>query len=198
MNVELICQKIVNISFILMCRNKQYSFLTFTKTIIYVVIFCCIKSIYQCIINTGTSIPYDYFRGFSSITNIMYEKPQYPEDGTGLYTFNLYRNHSGKTDISFSEFVNLNLEIDFWNQKKEFPVPISEEVTRDSGLFNHRRSFICWVSPEILKKFELADISVVDTKDKFLRVTLDFDELVKAWTKEGYSETWKPQTTENS
>lgn len=148
-------------------------------------------------IGNKTTIRNEYLRVIPDIAKIMtHEEPQCAEDGIGLYAFDLYRENSGKTDISFSEFVNLNLKVVHWTQKKEYPVSISEKVARDSGLFNHRSSFICWVSPEILEKFELVETSLVDTKDKFLRVTLDFDKLVKAWSKAGYPETWKPEPTE--
>ena len=119
-------------------------------------------------------------------------KPQqYPEDGIGIRAFDLYREHSGKADLSFAEFVDLNLKVDFWNDKKEFPVSISEKIARESGKFNYRSQFICWVLPETLKKFEVVKSSPVDTKKQLLQVTLDFDKVVEAWVEAESPEEWK-------
>ena len=119
------------------------------------------------------------------------ESPQYAKDGMGIYAFDLYRKHSGKADLSFAEFQNLDLKLDFWTTKKEFPVPISEEIARKSGLFNYRSRFICWVLPKTLQKFEVVELPLVDTEEKFLRVTLDFDKLVQAWVEAGTPESWE-------
>ena len=119
------------------------------------------------------------------------ESPQYAEDGMGIYAFDLYRKHSGKADLSFAEFQNLGLKLDFWTTKKEFPVPISEEIARKSELFNYRSRFICWVLPKILQKFEAVEVPLVDMGEKFFRVTLDFNKLVEAWVEAGTPESWK-------
>ena len=119
------------------------------------------------------------------------KKLQYPEDGIGIYVYDLYREYSGKTDLSFHEFVNLDLKVDFWTEKREFKVPISEKIARESELFNYRSKFICWVSPQILKDFEIVDLSNVDTGEIFLRVTLNLDKVVEAWVKAGTPEEWK-------
>ena len=73
------------------------------------------------------------------------EEPQYTEDGVGIEVFEIYKEYTGKSDMSFSDFKRLDLkQAYFWNQHKEFKVEISEQDARDSGLFKYRSSFICW------------------------------------------------------
>ena len=84
-----------------------------------------------------------------------------------------------------------------WRDDEYFVVSIDEEIARSSGNFLEYDTFYCEASLDVMSEFETLEIVDKDTEESKRIISIDKDEILKEWIKQGYPEELRmPEETE--
>lgn len=113
----------------------------------------------------------------------------------GIHILDLYRRKTGDDHVSINDLPSSIAEN--WRDKKYVSVSINEETARASGGFLEYDTFYCEASLDVMMEFETVEILDKDTEDPKLIISIDKDEILKEWIKQGYPEELRmPEETE--
>ena len=113
----------------------------------------------------------------------------------GIYILDLYRRETGDDQVSINDLPRSIAGN--WRDNKYVSVSINEETARVSGGFLEYDTFYCEASLDVMMEFETVDIVDKDTEDPKLIISIDKDEILKEWIKQGYPEELRmPEETE--
>ena len=114
---------------------------------------------------------------------------------TGIHILDLYRKETGDDQVSINDIPSSIAEN--WRDDEYFVVSIDEEIARSSGKFLEYDTFYCEASLDVMSEFETLGIKDKGTEDTTLIISIDKDEILKEWIKQGYPEELRmPEETE--
>lgn len=114
---------------------------------------------------------------------------------TGIHILDLYRKETGDDQVSINDIPSSIAGN--WRDNKYVSVSINEETARASGFFLEYDTFYCEASLDVIMVFETVEIVDKDTEDPKLLISIDKDEILKEWIKQGYPEELRmPEETE--
>ena len=114
---------------------------------------------------------------------------------TGIHILDLYRKKTGDNQVSINDIPSSIAGN--WRDNKYVSVSINEETARASGGFLEYDTFYCEASLDVMMEFETVEIVDKDTENLKLIISIDKDEILKEWIKQGYPEELRmPEETE--
>ena len=114
---------------------------------------------------------------------------------TGIHILDLYRKETGDDQVSINDIPS-SIEGN-WRDNKYVSVSINEKTARASGEFLEYDTFYCEASLDVMMEFETVEIVDKDTEKPKLIISIDKDEILKEWIKQGYPEELRmPEETE--
>ena len=114
---------------------------------------------------------------------------------TGIHILDLYRKATGDDQVSINDIPSRIAEN--WRDNEYFAVSINEKTARASGEFLEYDTFYCEASLDVMMEFETVEIVDKDTENPKLIISIDKDEILKEWIKQGYPEELRmPEETE--